>query len=138
MSALEELPQFDNFEYSENDFPCPCPLPEFFSTPCPTYTTQTETPYLSHTEVPVLNQVEDPIPDAYTLILQKKSRDTGRIMGSATVRGLVERLRDFDLQGYVPLDPAMTLTVADINTIERLGYYISSSGFSVHPYLHSC
>jgi hypothetical protein len=142
MPALEEIPQFDEFEYSENDFPCPCPLPEFFSTPCPTYTTQTETPYLSHTEVhsevPVLNQVEEPIPDAYTLILQNKSRDTGRVMGSATVRGLVERLRDFGVQGYVPLDPTMTLTVADVITIERLGYYISSSGFSVHPYINTC
>jgi uncharacterized membrane protein (GlpM family) len=59
-------------------------------------------------------------------------------MGSAVVRGLVERLRDFSLQGYVPLDPTMLLTVADVIAIERLGYYISSSGFSVHPYIQTC
>jgi hypothetical protein len=144
MPDLMEIPPFEDFEYSESDFPCPCPCP------CPT----SETPYLSHTEihsndhwethsevpteVPVLNQVEEPIPDAYTLILQNKSRDTGRIMGSAVVRGLVERLRDFSLQGYVPLDPTMLLTVADVIAIERLGYYISSSGFSVHPYIQTC
>jgi hypothetical protein len=141
MPDLMEIPPFEDFEYSESDFPCPCPCP---------YLSHTEVPAEVHTEVhsevptqipagvPVLNQVEEPIPDAYTLILQNKSRDTGRVMGSAVVRGLVERLRDFSLQGYVPLDPAMTLTVADVIAIERLGYYISSSGFSIHPYIQTC
>jgi hypothetical protein len=146
MPALEEIPQYedeetqyDDFEYSESDFPCPCPCP-------------TQTPYLSHTEVhsevptqiptevpakvPVLNQVEEPIPAAYTLVLQDKFRNKGPVMGSATVRGLVERLREVGTQSYVPLDPAMPLTVGDIATIERLGYYIACNVFCVHPYIN--
>jgi len=119
MPDLEEIPQYDEFEYSDNDFPCP-------------YLSRSEV----RSEVPVLNQVEEPIPAAYTLVLQDKFRNSGPVMGSATVRGLVERLREVGTQSYVPLDPAMPLTVGDIATIERLGYYIACNVFCVHPYIN--